>query len=89
MDSMAKFCLVANGSADLYIKPLNKERSFSWDFLPGALLVSEAGGTVSDLLGNPLKFLDEKTIVSAPGLIASNSLIHDKLSNHMKNFNFN
>ena len=89
MDSMAKFCLVANGIADLYIKPLNKERSFSWDFLPGTLLVSEAGGTVSDLLGNPLKFLDEKTIVSAPGLIASNSIIHDNVSNLLKNFNFN
>ena len=88
MDSMAKFCLVANGSADLYIKPLNKERSFSWDFLPGTLLVSEAGGTVSDLLGNPLKFAAEKTIVSAPGLIASNSLIHDNVAKFIKNFNF-
>lgn len=88
MDSMAKFCLVANGSADLYIKPLSKERSFSWDFLPGTLLVSEAGGTVSDLLGNPLKFLNEKTLASTPGLIASNSFIHNKVSNLMKNFNF-
>jgi len=88
MDSMAKFCLVANGSADLYIKPLNKERSFSWDFLPGTLLVIEAGGRVSDLLGNSLKFLNEKTFASAPGLIASNSLIHDDVSTLIKEFNF-
>lgn len=88
MDSMAKFCLIANGEADIYIKPLNKERSFSWDFLPGTLLVSEAGGKVSDLNGNPLKFLDEKLIVSTPGLIASNSIIHQEILRSMKNFNF-
>ena len=88
MDSMAKFCLIANGDADIFIKPLNKERSFSWDFLPGTLLVTEAGGKVSDLNGNPLKFLDEKLIVSAPGFIASNSSIHQEILNSMRNFKF-
>ena len=88
MDSMAKFCLIANGGADIYIKPLNKERSFSWDFLPGTLLVSEAGGKVSDLNGNPLKFLDEKLILSTPGLIASNSHIHQEILRSMRKFNF-
>jgi 3'(2'), 5'-bisphosphate nucleotidase len=88
MDSMAKFCLISNGDADIYVKPLNKERSFSWDFLPGTLLVSEAGGKVSDLNGNPLKFLDEKLIVTAPGLIASNSYIHQEILRSMRIFNF-
>jgi 3'(2'), 5'-bisphosphate nucleotidase len=88
MDSMAKFCLIANGDADIYIKPLNKKRSFSWDFLPGTLLVSEAGGQVSDLNGNQLTFLDEKVIVSAPGLIASNSYIHKEILGSMRKFNF-
>jgi len=89
MDSMAKFCLIANGDANIYIKPLNKERSFSWDFLPGTLLVNEAGGEVSDLNGNPLKFLNEKVLVSASGLIASNTVIHQKILKSMRNFNFN
>ena len=88
MDSMAKFCLIANGDADIYVKPLNKERSFSWDFLPGTLLVTEAGGKVSDLNGNPLKFHDEKLIVSTQGLIASNSYIHQEILGSMRNFKF-
>ena len=62
------------------------ERSFSWDFLPGTLLVSEAGGKVTDLNGNPLKFLDEKLIVSTPGLIASNSYIHQEILGSMRKF---
>ena len=88
MDSMAKFCLIANGGADIYIKPLKMERSFSWDFLPGTLLVNEAGGKVSDLNGNTLKFLDEKLIISTPGLIASNAAIHQKVLKSLRKFNF-
>ena len=79
IDSMAKFCMIADGTADLYIKPMNKSRSFAWDFLPGTLLVQEAGGTVSDLQGNRIEFNDDKCMVSAPGLIASNSIIHDEI----------
>ena len=79
IDSMAKFCMIADGTADLYIKPMNKSRSFAWDFLPGTLLVQEAGGTVSDLRGNGIEFNDDKCMVSAPGLIASNSIIHDEI----------
>jgi len=79
IDSMAKFCMIADGSADLYVKPMNPSRSFAWDFLPGILLVQEAGGTVTDLRGNKIEFNNDKCIVSTPGLIASNSIIHDDI----------
>ena len=79
IDSMAKFCMIADGTADLYVKPMNKSRSFAWDFLPGILLVQEAGGTVTDLRGNKIEFNNDKCIVSTPGLIASNSIIHDDI----------
>jgi len=84
IDSMAKFCMIADGTADLYIKPMNKSRSFAWDFLPGILLVQEARGTVTDLLGNSIEFHNDKCIVSAPGLIASNSIIHDDIIEKLK-----
>lgn len=84
IDSMAKFCMIADGTADLYIKPMNKSRSFAWDFLPGTLLVQEAGGTVSDLRGNTIEFNNDRCIVSAPGLIASNSIIHNEIISKLK-----
>ncbi|MHA1195135.1 MAG: inositol monophosphatase family protein [Promethearchaeota archaeon] len=84
MDSMAKFCLIASGKADIYIKPLAKDRTYSWDFLPGILIVEEAGGIVSDLNGNPIKFQGEKCQITASGLIASNKQIHSSLLNVLK-----
>lgn len=84
MDSMAKFCMVADSAADLYIKPLNIKSSFTWDFLPGDLLVKEAGGVITDLFGNSINYLNEKCIVTAPGLIASNGVLHKDLLNALK-----
>ncbi|MFX1238402.1 MAG: inositol monophosphatase family protein, partial [Promethearchaeota archaeon] len=79
IDSMAKFAMVADGSADLYIKPLDEEYSFTWDFLPGDLIVREAGGQVSDLIGTPIKFKGKKCMWNKPGIISSNGLIHEKI----------
>ena len=79
IDSMAKFCMVADGSADLYIKPLNLQTTNSWDFLPGDLLVREAGGNVTDLNGDRLKFKEHKCLCTAPGIIASNGLLQKKI----------
>jgi 3'(2'), 5'-bisphosphate nucleotidase len=79
IDSMAKFCMVAEGIADLYIKPLDEEHSFTWDFMPGDLIVREAGGAVTDLNGERLKFKKEKCIWTAPGIFASNSTLQKKI----------
>ncbi len=79
MDSMAKFCKIARGIADFYIKHLDPNLSFSWDFVPGEILVKEAGGEVSDLNGVPLKFKDKKLIFSSPGIVASNGILHEKI----------
>lgn len=79
IDSMAKFCKIADGSADFYLKPMNINRSFSWDFLPGTLLVQEAGGKISDITGNPVQFNNEKCVVKAPGMLATNGLLKEKI----------
>ncbi|MBY8989034.1 MAG: hypothetical protein KGD61_11320 [Candidatus Lokiarchaeota archaeon] len=79
MDSMAKLCMVAEGSAEIYVKPMNMQRSFTWDFLPGELLVKEAGGMITDIKGNPIKYINDKCKVTAPGLIASNGTMHKEL----------
>jgi 3'-phosphoadenosine 5'-phosphosulfate (PAPS) 3'-phosphatase len=79
IDSMAKFCMVADGSADLYIKPLQNYPTSSWDFLPGDLLVREASGHVSDLNGEPLKFIEDKCLWTLPGVISSNGILKNRL----------
>ncbi len=79
IDSMAKFCMVADGTADLYIKPLDPDKSFSWDFMPGDLLVREAGGSVTDLNGERLKFNERKCLWTKPGIIASNGMLQKKI----------
>ncbi|MFX0141347.1 MAG: inositol monophosphatase family protein [Candidatus Hodarchaeota archaeon] len=88
VDSMAKFCMVADGTADLYIKPMDQNKSFSWDFLPGTLIVKEAGGVVSDLKGINIKFKNEKCVISAPGLVASNGILHEKILKYLKGAGF-
>ena len=80
MDSMAKFCLVADGSYDLYIKPIMGFRAFTWDYGPGDLLVREAGGKVTDLDEERLTFEEEKCILKAPGIISSNGALHDEVA---------
>ncbi len=79
IDSMVKFCMVADGTADLYIKPLDAAHSFTWDFLPGDLIVKEAGGKITDLNNEHLNFKKEKCLWTAPGIIASNGILHEKI----------
>ena len=79
IDSMAKFCMIADGSSDLYIKPMARDRSFIWDFLPGDLLVTEAGGVVTDLMGNVPEYINEKCVISTPGLLVSNGRSHKEI----------
>ncbi len=80
LDSMAKFCLVADGSYDLYIKPIMGYRAYSWDYSQGDLLVREAGGKVTDLDEERLRFEHENCLLRAPGIITTNGILHDEVS---------
>ncbi|MBD3256179.1 MAG: hypothetical protein GF383_13865 [Candidatus Lokiarchaeota archaeon] len=80
LDSMAKFCLIADGSYDLYIKPIMGYEAPSWDFGPGDLLVREAGGMVTDLDEELLQYEGEKCILRAPGIITTNKYLHEEVA---------
>ena len=84
IDSMLKFCKIADASADLYIKPIDLEHSYTWDFLPGYLIVREAGGKVTDSSNRPIWFEGDALRWSEPAVIASNGIIHGKFVNHLK-----
>jgi 3'(2'), 5'-bisphosphate nucleotidase len=85
IDSMVKFCMIADGSVDLYLKPLDVGHSFVWDFMPGDLLVREAGGVVTDLNANNLIFKNKECIMTLPGIIASNGILHSPTLEFIKN----
>ena len=80
-DSMEKYCRVAAGDAELYMR-LSRLKStrphMVWDHLPGALMVANAGGKVSGLDGEPLDFSHGK-ILQNEGVIATNGQIHDEV----------
>lgn len=59
---------VAAGHLDLSLGT----RNTVWDYAPTALLVSEAGGRVTDLAGEPWRF-------DSDGMVATNGRIHDEV----------
>jgi 3'(2'), 5'-bisphosphate nucleotidase len=68
-----KLAQVARGEADLY---LNTYLHFNdWDICAGHILVEEAGGTVTGLHGEPIRYgVGQKA--ERTGLLASNGLLH-------------
>lgn len=56
-------CYVAMGRIDMFFE----YRLAPWDFAAGMLIVTEAGGTVTDMNSNPLKF-DKPTSVIASNI---------------------
>ncbi len=88
-DSMMKFCLVADGSYDLYLKPVDDHHCSIWDYAPGYLTIMEAGGKMTDLNGDPITFHDTKLISGTHGFLVSNSILHDKALEIFKKNQFN
>lgn len=69
-----KLALVARGEADLYA---NTYPNFSdWDIAAGHILVTEAGGTVTGLRGQPLVY-GRPGAAQRLGLLGSNGVLHD------------
>jgi len=81
LDSQAKYAVVARGNAEAYLRlPKSAEyREKIWDHAGGALVVSEAGGRVSDIHGNRLDFTRGRTLELNRGVIVSNGLVHDAI----------
>jgi len=87
MDSQAKYVAVADGMAEIYIRhsPSQDYAEKIWDHAAGALIVAEAGGRVTDLNGKPLDFTRGDRLSENHGVLATNSLIHDKLLGAIRN----
>ncbi|RMZ57364.1 hypothetical protein APUTEX25_004198 [Auxenochlorella protothecoides] len=57
LDSQAKYGLLARGDASIFLRmPAPGYKEKVWDHAAGAVLVTEAGGCISDCHGRPLDF---------------------------------
>lgn len=77
LDSMVKYGLVARGDCDLLPRLQRQARRENvWDHAAGCLVVTEAGGTVTDLSGAPLDFSQGAQLGHTGGLVVSNGARH-------------
>jgi myo-inositol-1(or 4)-monophosphatase len=75
-----KFALVASGRHDatFTLTPKNE-----WDVCAGTLLVTEAGGMVTEPAGRAFRFNNRATLLEE-GLVASNGVLHRAILNTIK-----
>jgi 3'(2'), 5'-bisphosphate nucleotidase len=81
MDSQAKYGVVARGEAEIYLRMPTRADYHEkiWDHAAGALIVQEAGGTVTDIHGRPLEFHHGRELSANRGVIVSNRLLHARV----------
>ena len=81
MDSQAKYAAVARGDAQIYLRlPTRADyEECIWDHAAGSIVVTEAGGRVTDVTGKPLDFAQGATLKRNKGVIATSGAVHDKV----------
>jgi 3'(2'), 5'-bisphosphate nucleotidase len=81
LDSQAKYGIVARGEATLYLRvPSPSEPGYKeniWDHAAGSIIAEEAGGKVTDTLGNPLDFFSGIKMNKNHGILVTNGVLHD------------
>ena len=87
LDSQAKYAVVARGEADIYMRLPQKAdyKEKIWDHAGGVLIIEEAGGKVTDLLGRPLEFDHGVTLSANRGVLATNHVLHESVFSVLKN----
>ena len=81
IDSQCKYAIVARGDASIYLR-LPRDTTYRekvWDHAAGSIVVTEAGGRVTDLDGNPLDFSKGRLLGSGRGIVCTNGAIHDRV----------
>ena len=79
IDSQCKYGAVSRGDASIYLRlPTRKDYEEKiWDHAAGAIVVSEAGGKVTDVMGRDLDFSLGRTLRNNSGVIVTNGVLHD------------
>ncbi|MCJ1319926.1 hypothetical protein MMC15_005262 [Xylographa vitiligo] len=81
MDSQAKYGSVARGAGDLYLRlPVSATYVEKiWDHAAGWLIVTEAGGVVTDAEGNKVDFGQGRTLAKNKGIVATPKSLHQEV----------
>jgi 3'(2'), 5'-bisphosphate nucleotidase len=86
LDSQAKYAVVGRGQAEIYMRlptrPGYVERI--WDHAAGYLVITEAGGRVTDIDGVPLDFGRGAGLENNRGIIATNGVLHSRVLNALR-----
>ncbi len=86
LDSQAKYAVVAQGEAEIYLRlPTDAVyREKIWDHAAGVLVVEEAGGKVTDVLGQSLDFTHGRELTANRGVLATNGHLHMAVLNVLR-----
>jgi HAL2 family 3'(2'),5'-bisphosphate nucleotidase len=83
LDSQVKYGILASGNAEIYLRIPNPKtpdyREKIWDHAAGCLVVEEAGGVVTDILGKKVDFNAGKTLKNNSGVFASVPSVHGRI----------
>jgi len=81
LDSQAKYCSIARGAGDIYLRlPVGKDyQEKIWDHAAGDLIVREAGGQVTDIHGKRLDFTQGRTLATNKGVVAAPKARQDQV----------
>jgi len=82
--SSLKVGKISSGEAEAYITTTNKMKE--WDSAASYCIISEAGGKMTDMLGNDLSY-NNKIVNHQNGILATNGLIHNKILEEFKKLN--
>jgi len=75
-NSVVDFCYTADGRLGGFINQTTK----MWDITAPALMVQEAGGVVTDIIGKPLNFkVDKSNYLRNFTIVGSNRTLHQKV----------
>ncbi|MAW61544.1 MAG: 3'(2'),5'-bisphosphate nucleotidase [Planctomycetes bacterium] len=81
-DSQVKYGIIAEGAAEIYLRPRSKPdyRENIWDHVAGVICCQEAGGVVTDVDGKPLDFTLGKKLLENRGVLATgNPEMHEQV----------
>ena len=79
--SSLKVGKISSGEAEAYITTTDKMKE--WDSAASYCIISEAGGKMTDMLGNDITY-NNKEVFHQNGILVTNGLIHDKIIEEFK-----
>ena len=79
--SSLKVGKISSGDAEAYITTTNKMKE--WDSAASHCIIYEAGGKMTDMLGNDLTY-NNKDVYHQNGILVTNGLIHEKIVDEFK-----